>query len=227
MENASKALIMAGSVLLSLLVIGALIFMFNSLSGLKTGEADSDEVLKLAEYNKKIETYNRDLYGSELISLANLIDDYNKREPNEGYQKIDFKVDMSALSSSLTGYMASSYTSYTNLIQDYKTRIENALNESKQTIKVGTVNVGKSAKDWAGMTDEQKDAHLNDLQTKESLNAGTITTIRNKMEASATTYSKLSAASNTFKNRKFEPKEFSSDSNTGRITSIKFEARPA
>ncbi len=227
MENASKALIMAGSVLLSLLVIGALIFMFNSLSGLKTEEADSDEVLKLAEYNKKIETYNRDLYGSELISLANLIDDYNKRETNEGYKKITFKVDMSALSSSLTGYMKPTYTSYTDLIQDYKNKIENPLNESKQTIKVGTVNVGKSAKDWAGMTDEQKNAHLNDLQTKKSLSAGTITSIKNKMEASATTYSNLSAASNTFKNRKFEPIEFRSDSNTDRITYIEFKARPA
>ncbi len=32
MENASKALIMAGSVLIALLIIGALILMFNNLS---------------------------------------------------------------------------------------------------------------------------------------------------------------------------------------------------
>ena len=44
MENASKALIMAGSVLLSLLIIGALVFMFDSLKGLKQTEATSEEV---------------------------------------------------------------------------------------------------------------------------------------------------------------------------------------
>ena len=32
MENASKALIMAGSILIGLMVIGALLLMFNSLS---------------------------------------------------------------------------------------------------------------------------------------------------------------------------------------------------
>lgn len=36
MENASKALIIAGSVLISLLVIAALVFMFNQLSRFKT-----------------------------------------------------------------------------------------------------------------------------------------------------------------------------------------------
>ena len=35
MENASKALIIAGSVLISLLVIAALVFMFNQLSDLR------------------------------------------------------------------------------------------------------------------------------------------------------------------------------------------------
>ena len=73
MENASRALIMAGSVLLALLIIGLLVFMFNSISGLKQQEANSEQVLKLAEYNKRILTYNRELYGPELVSLANLI----------------------------------------------------------------------------------------------------------------------------------------------------------
>lgn len=36
MENASKALIMAGSVLLSLLIITTLVFMFGKLGDLKT-----------------------------------------------------------------------------------------------------------------------------------------------------------------------------------------------
>ncbi len=72
MENASKALIMAGSVLLSLLIITTLVFMFGKLGDLKNSEASTEEVKKLAEYNRQIETFDRALYGSELLSLANL-----------------------------------------------------------------------------------------------------------------------------------------------------------
>ena len=81
MENASKALIMAGSVLLAILVIGSLVFMFNTISELKNTEASAEDVEQLAKYNRQIETFNRSgLYGSEIMSLANLIDDYNKRQ---------------------------------------------------------------------------------------------------------------------------------------------------
>ena len=41
MENASKALIIAGSVLISLLVIAALVFMFNQLSDLRQTQEDA------------------------------------------------------------------------------------------------------------------------------------------------------------------------------------------
>lgn len=89
MENASKALIMAGSVLLSLLIITTLVFMFGKLGDLKNSEASTEEVKKLAEYNRQIETFDRALYGSELLSLANLIDDYNKRQADlKGYNAI-------------------------------------------------------------------------------------------------------------------------------------------
>ena len=78
MENASKALIIAGSVLLAMLIIGTLIFMFTNLSNLRQTEADSSTVQKLEEYNRQIELYNKaNLYGSEILSLANLIEDYN------------------------------------------------------------------------------------------------------------------------------------------------------
>lgn len=93
MENASKALIMAGSVLLSLLIITTLVFMFGKLGDLKNSEASTEEVKKLAEYNRQIETFDRALYGSELLSLANLIDDYNKRQADlKGYNAIVLQV---------------------------------------------------------------------------------------------------------------------------------------
>ncbi len=93
MENASRALMMAASVLLAVLIIGALVFMFNNLSNLKQTEADSEAAEKLAEYNKQMETFNRDLYGSEILSLANLVIDYNIRQAEQkGYTPVTFEV---------------------------------------------------------------------------------------------------------------------------------------
>lgn len=76
MENASKALIMAGSILISIMVISLLTFTFNKLSDAKQTESDAEAVEKLNDYSLKFEKYNRTVYGSELMSLANLQEDY-------------------------------------------------------------------------------------------------------------------------------------------------------
>ncbi len=229
MENASKALIMAGSVLLALIIISALVFMFNSLRGLKTEELNSDEAKKLAEFNQKIELYNRDLYGSELISLANLIEDYNSREANAytgGYKQITFKVDMKEISVEMDGYMDKTYTNYEKLVNDYENNIENLLSNLKKTEKILNINI-KSGKDWYGMTQEQKNIYLANLQTTKNLSDIQIDTIRKTMEDKADDYSNVVTASNTFKNRKFEPISFEYDEYTGRVTKIEFRVRPA
>ena len=132
MENASKALIMAGSVLLSLLIITTLVFMFGKLGDLKNSEASTEEVKKLAEYNRQIETFDRALYGSELLSLANLIDDYNKRQADlKGYNAIVLQVYSKGISSPIC--MQDNYTrddSYKDLISDFET-LQKKLNEAK------------------------------------------------------------------------------------------------
>ena len=89
MENASKALIMAGGVLIALLIIGILVVFFNNLSDWQKISQTSEEVEQITEFNKQYDVYERNVYGSELLSIANKIDDYNKRESNnKGYSKI-------------------------------------------------------------------------------------------------------------------------------------------
>ena len=80
MENASKALIMAGAVLIALMVIALLVFFFNNIRDLQKTNLTSEEVQQIAEFNKQFDVYARDVYGSELLSLANKVVDYNKRE---------------------------------------------------------------------------------------------------------------------------------------------------
>ena len=93
MENASKALIMAGGVLISLMVVGLLVLFYNNLSGMQKIKTDSETEQQAAEFNKQYDVYARDVYGSEILSIANKIADYNKREAdNKGYTPIDLEV---------------------------------------------------------------------------------------------------------------------------------------
>ena len=90
MENASKALIMAGSVLLGIMIIALLIFGYRSISNLEQTRENADSNDKMLEYMRNFEQYNRTLYGSELLSLANLLEDYNNTDAREdvGYDRI-------------------------------------------------------------------------------------------------------------------------------------------
>lgn len=93
MENASKALIMAGSVLIAMIVISILVMFFGNLQSLQKTELTAEEVEKKAEFNKQYDSYARDVYGSDILSLANKIDDYNKRiAENDDYTKIELYV---------------------------------------------------------------------------------------------------------------------------------------
>lgn len=111
MENASRALIIAGSVLISLLVIGTLVFMFTQLSDLRQTQEDASMEDELQSFFSTLNTYIDDnKRGSDILSLANLIDDFNERRAgqneakygNEGYDPITLEVyyDVSKFQSS-------------------------------------------------------------------------------------------------------------------------------
>lgn len=94
MENASKALIIAGGILLSLLIISLLVMFYSDIKELMNTKNNVDITQQVAEFNKQYDVYYRDnLYGSDILSIANKIDDYNKRQAEEqGYSIIDIEV---------------------------------------------------------------------------------------------------------------------------------------
>ena len=80
MENASKALIMAGSVLIALLVVGALVLMFSNLTSYQNSNEKANKDEQITKFNQEYSTYNRkDVRGNELYSLINRVVDYNSR----------------------------------------------------------------------------------------------------------------------------------------------------
>lgn len=150
MENASKALVMAGSIFLSLMIVGALIFMFNSLSNFKQTEEDMEDVSKLAQYNKQIESFNKTyLYGSEILSLVNYIEDYNVREEDtETYEKITIKITLKKIVGAKY-IKATTYTNPKELIKDF-----NNLEKANNTLKKKEF-CGRTIEEYYGMKSQE------------------------------------------------------------------------
>lgn len=95
MENASKALLMAGGVIIAILIIGLVTYMFNGSSRLKKASEDTELVQQIAAFNKEYEAYNRKLMrGTDIVSIINKVNSNNeKNEDIPEYQmSIKFKL---------------------------------------------------------------------------------------------------------------------------------------
>ncbi|MCI9286875.1 MAG: hypothetical protein HFJ57_02665 [Clostridia bacterium] len=80
MENASKALMIAGGVLIALMIITLLVYMFTSMSDVFKSEDEIKRIEELEAYNKEYESYNRKLLrGADIISLMNKAISNNKK----------------------------------------------------------------------------------------------------------------------------------------------------
>ncbi len=79
MENASKAIIMAGGILIGVIILSVLVLVFRPIGDVYTEQGVSLSIEQLEKYNRKFNTFDKSLYGSELLSLKNLLEDYNYR----------------------------------------------------------------------------------------------------------------------------------------------------
>ena len=96
MENASKALIMAGGILIAILVIGALMLMFNQIGSYEKAQTSNVKNSQLAQFNIDFERYTDDngITGADLVSLANKIIDYNKKTGVSNSVNYDIKMSL-------------------------------------------------------------------------------------------------------------------------------------
>lgn len=94
MENAAKALEMAGAILLALLVIGAMVFLYRDLSSTEAQKEENQKKAQTVEFNRAYTSFEKELYGSELLSLVNKIIDYDNKIDLEqsGYTKMTMQL---------------------------------------------------------------------------------------------------------------------------------------
>ena len=204
MENATKALEMAGSVLIGMLIIGALVFGYTKISETKQVEQDSLSSQQAADFNKKFESYNRDgIYGSELLSLANLIVDYNNKEANEtkGYESVELSVTIKKIIGAQV-FTGTTYTQ-TTLTNNYNTLSTNISNSNE-------IEKGKKISNWENSSSALR-ANFSDSTNP------TLSEMQGKIE----TYNKLVTEQEDMARKVFKVVKVEYDKN-GRITKMTY-----
>lgn len=96
MENASRALVIAGGVLLSLIIIGVVMFAYRGITSLQKEKDISLSNEQVSKINEQIEKYTKKsvIYGSEVLSICNAIEDYSRKYPES--EKISAKIKIKA-----------------------------------------------------------------------------------------------------------------------------------
>lgn len=95
MENASKALLMAGGILIALLIVALLVYSFGSMSSYFTQNEKEQEAEQLEAFNKQYEAYHKKLLrGTEVISVVNKALDNNEKYGPNGYNEPNYMINV-------------------------------------------------------------------------------------------------------------------------------------
>ena len=142
MENASRALVIAGGVLLSLIIIGVVMFAYRGITSLQKEKDISLSNEQVSKINEQIEKYTKKsvIYGSEVLSICNAIEDYSRKYPeSEGYQKITAKIKIKAngKDNDIKECFKDEYDGIQSLKNDYNEAIRKRDVNGKTTISNG------------------------------------------------------------------------------------------
>ncbi len=89
MENAQRAITIAGGVLIALMVVSLIVFVRGRLSSYENKKLETQENEKVAEFNKRLEAYDSVITGNKMISLVHLAEELNKQYGSQnGYSDI-------------------------------------------------------------------------------------------------------------------------------------------
>lgn len=96
MENAAKALMIAASVIVAIMLLSLAIVYWDNMSGYYSEQHDAKTLKQLVEFNNKFANYeNKTIRGNELVSIMNRIIDYNNLQADfEGYDRIEIQINL-------------------------------------------------------------------------------------------------------------------------------------
>lgn len=150
MENASKALLIAGGVLIAILILSVLVVTINIINSNQKAKEQALVTEQLVEFNQKYEAYNKKaLRGTEIITVMNMaIENNNKMEVADVGEKyfINIKLDLK-----------NTYTSTTTTI--YKATGEKEEKDKSGKSISGEISLG----DWKNGTELTMQGYVEDL----------------------------------------------------------------
>lgn len=215
MENATKALEMAASVLIGVLILAALIFAYTQIAEEKRIEEKNERASQLSKFNINYESYTKDkVYGSELLSLANEIINYNTRKAVDGYQEITLEVIINT--GVIDGQFFKSGTYTANNLSDKYISLSKKIQEANKSNYAG-----KSVSYWANalpvrnMTEFKKTIEEHNYNISES--------DYDKLFDEIKAYKKLISEQNDFARKTFKYNDtIEYDSGNGKVLTMKF-----
>lgn len=210
MENMTKALEIAASVLIGVLILSLLVFGYNQIREQKNIEQKNERASQLSKFNINFESYAKDtVYGSEILSLANEVINYNERKAVDGYQEIELEVKIST--GVLNGqYLVAGTYSATSLDQQYKKLVKK--------IKEADITVfGKSISYWSKLSDKETEKTV---KARSDFSESEYT----KLKTNRITYKKYVEEQTDFARKTFKYDDVTEyDSGNGRIIKITFK----
>lgn len=101
MENAAKALLIAGGILIAIIILSMFVMMYNRMTSIQKAQEEQRELEQIAAFNAEFESYNKQLmYGADVITLYNKVQEHNSNNPSEEIEidlPEDFKTSIEAL----------------------------------------------------------------------------------------------------------------------------------
>lgn len=129
MENAAKALTIAGEILISIMIISAAILMYNQLSAVPDQEKENKRQEQIVAFNNEYESYNRkDLYGSDIISLVNKMLNNNRKYEELG-EGDNYKIEIKVILTMDDDFFGKKNTTY-NKLEDLQKILNTASSET-------------------------------------------------------------------------------------------------
>ena len=166
------------------------------------------ELEQAVEFNKQYDVYARNVYGSELLSIANKVADYNQREAqNKGYTKIELYVkirnDMDA-----TFFKKGTYTS-----SRIKQEVENL---QKKVEQIGEQTV-------ASKTNSRISRRVSQLATMRTKDIEELGIQKTDYQTQVTQYNTYKTLLTEVKAKVFQYIDFDYDKNNGRIIKMNYQ----
>lgn len=110
MENASKALIIAGGILLAMMILSLMVYMGTTMNDMAESQDRQTLAQQTKEFNDSYLAYNKTrMYGTDVITVVNKAIDYNKRLDTDDEEyfiniSLDLKTDFETTSEKVTIY---------------------------------------------------------------------------------------------------------------------------